>query len=147
MPMDDEDDDFTLMIKAFRPVAPDAKPDPEASETLQERIRKAGLRRDESFGDVEAYQTNEGTVVLGSPQDAARAALMRQSAGRVRRGAYKKVAAPRAVVLDAELDIDWGEHRVVALQEEAAERVAKARAELAAAEAAAAAVTDTAEET
>lgn len=84
----------------------------ESENPLAEALRESGARRADVNG-VEAYQTNRGTVVVGSPGDLKRGWLYGWRS-RSAPASPAVIAKTKQAFIDAgidpsELDVDWGE--------------------------------------
>lgn len=83
------------------------------SPTLADKLRESGARSTRTKDGFETFQTNEGSVIAGSPADLARMELMRTAKPtRWRPGGRDPamVAFARANAHDKDLDIDWGDY-------------------------------------
>lgn len=86
----------------------------ESAGPLAEALRKSGARRSD-VGGMEAYQANQGTVVIGSPADMARAGIYNWRSKQ--RPSQAVVSGIRKALEEAgedwtELDADWGQEAI-----------------------------------
>lgn len=112
MPTDDEESALDRALREHRPMFGPDRDAKDASEDMQAKLLESGVKIELDRYGRRTIQTNEGTVVIGSPQDQSRMQIIRQASERLNRGPYVKRDFPPSVVLDPELDIDWGVHKL-----------------------------------